>query len=100
MTSLTQINRINAWGLRYSIMRQDNQVLVTHGEKSMMMDITIEEFNQCWYNWYVAGKKVQDAFPKLTSAQREFLMTGITETEWNDIFSDDESEDKESNESD
>ncbi|TXG75964.1 hypothetical protein E6Q11_05775 [Candidatus Dojkabacteria bacterium] len=39
-----------------------------------------------------AGTLVQYAFPHLTASQREFIMTGITEQEWNDMFIDDEPE--------
>jgi len=34
--------------------------------------------------------KIQYAFPNLTTAEREFFMTGITEEEWNAMFPDDE----------
>ena len=90
MIGLKQINRINKMGLRYSILRQDNQVLVVHGNKSVVMDIDLDSFNQAWYNWYVGDMKIQEAFPTLSAAHREFLMTGITETEWNEIFKEDE----------
>jgi hypothetical protein len=33
---------------------------------------------------------VQDAFPQFTDAEREFLMTGITEEEWGKHIADDE----------
>ena len=32
------------------------------------------------------GAMVQYAFPSLTAGQREFLMTGITDEEWEEIF--------------
>lgn len=34
---------------------------------------------------------VQDIFPELTDGQREFIMTGITDEEWQEIFKDYES---------
>lgn len=33
---------------------------------------------------------VQNAFPELNVDQREFLVSGITPTEWNNIFGEDE----------
>ena len=33
---------------------------------------------------------VQNAFPDLNVDQREFLVSGITPTEWNNIFGEDE----------
>lgn len=37
---------------------------------------------------------VQDAFPTLSNAEREFLLTGITEGEWNKVFPTKEKEDQ------
>jgi hypothetical protein len=37
--------------------------------------------------WLMArGKLVQDEFPNMSAEDREFLMTGITPTEWNEMF--------------
>lgn len=38
--------------------------------------------------WHHGNKLVQDAFPELDGAQREFLMTGITGEEWLDLMGD------------
>ena len=35
---------------------------------------------------------VQVVFPNLSSSEREFLMTGITPTEWNEQFGDEEND--------
>lgn len=35
---------------------------------------------------YNAGALIQCAFPNLTSDQREFYKTGVTQEEWNDAF--------------
>lgn len=40
-----------------------------------------------------SGALIQDAMPNLTSAQREFLMTGFTEEEWDEMFPDEEESD-------
>lgn len=37
---------------------------------------------------YEKGALVQDAFPHLTDAEREFFISGITEEEWNATFKD------------
>ena len=34
----------------------------------------------------ISNDMVQNVFPDLTDAEREFLMTGITEEEWNRTF--------------
>ena len=37
---------------------------------------------------YSAGALLQDAFPQLTAAEREFFKTGITEEEWDEVLVD------------
>ena len=32
------------------------------------------------------GARVQDVFPTLTPGQREFILTGLTEKEWTEVF--------------
>ena len=39
---------------------------------------------------YAAGGLVQVAFPQLTAAEREFILTGITPSEWAEVFGDGE----------
>ena len=33
-----------------------------------------------------SGELIQRAFPTLTNVQREFLMTGSTQEEWDEVF--------------
>ena len=47
------------------------------------MDIPIErEDLECWAN----GAMIQDAAPYLNASDREFIMTGITDDEWDKAF--------------
>lgn len=48
---------------------------------TMDLDITEAEIDA-----YTCGALVQDAFPRLSAGEREFLMTGITPAEWNATF--------------
>ena len=41
------------------------------------------------YDW-VNGASIQDAMPNLSAEGREFLMTGITQLEWESLFSETE----------
>ena len=36
--------------------------------------------------WVESGKLIQDVMPDLDDDQREFLVSGITPREWNDMF--------------
>ena len=50
-------------------------------EHTMDLDITEDQIRR-----WRAGEPIQRAFSNLTPSQREFLMTGITEEEWESIF--------------
>jgi hypothetical protein len=39
---------------------------------------------------YEDGALIQDAFPYLTSGQRELILTGINDEMWGDMFGDEE----------
>ena len=43
-----------------------------------------EEQYQNWEN----GMLIQDAMPNLTPGEREYILTGISEEEWDDLFDD------------
>lgn len=49
-----------------------------------------EEQIEAWEN----GAKIQEAMPNLTTTQREFILTGIVEAEWDEAFADDEEADE------
>lgn len=48
----------------------------------MEIDCTPEQFA----DWNLNGKLIQNAMPNVPAEQREFLMTGITPQEWNEMF--------------
>jgi uncharacterized protein YxjI len=79
--------RENMMGMRYSLHKEnENQTRIVHNKKFIVVNMKLEDISQCWYNWQMRGEKVQKAFQTLSGAEREFLMTGITENEWNEIF--------------
>lgn len=49
-------------------------------------DRTIDVTEEAISAWKLSGKNIQDAFPHLSSDDREFLMTGITPREWKGMF--------------
>ena len=51
---------------------------------TMRLDVTEDE-----YNAWMGGMLIQKAMPRLNSNEREFLMTGLTNTDWFDMFKDD-----------
>jgi hypothetical protein len=55
---------------------------LTDEAHEMELDITPEQL----YAYENFGVLLQDAFPNLTPAQREFIKTGITPEEWDQYF--------------
>jgi len=49
----------------------------------MEIAITPHEYKIGLQEW-MAGKYIQDAFPTLSTDEREFIKTGITPEEWDD----------------
>jgi len=49
---------------------------------SMNIDIT-----QAQLDAWQAGALIQDAMPNISADEREFIMTGITAEEWDELFS-------------
>jgi hypothetical protein len=56
------------------------------GDQNILgMEIPFPEFEKGLAAWK-SGKLVQDAFLTLDSYEREFLMTGTTKVEWDEMF--------------
>lgn len=54
-------------------------------EHTMDLDVTEAQLQR-----YLAGTMAQHAFPHLTPAEREFIMTGTTQEEWDKFVPPDE----------
>jgi hypothetical protein len=49
--------------------------------------VTQERLDQCWSQRADRqGKHIQDVFPELSADEREFLMTGSTPEEWEEMW--------------
>jgi hypothetical protein len=48
--------------------------------------VTTEQLNK----WEVEGALIQDAMPDLSPEHREFILSGLTPEDWNELFPDDE----------
>lgn len=60
----------------------ERKSVVSGKVNTMSLPITVEQLD----NYYLKGMLIQDAFPNLLPSQREFIKTGITEREWNNLF--------------
>jgi hypothetical protein len=52
------------------------------------LDIPITE--ESFMEWQRSGALIQDAFPALSVDHREFMISGITPDEWQDIMGEDD----------
>lgn len=55
--------------------------LVSGKEHTLDLDVTLEEIKK-----WESGVLAQNAFPRLTPAEREFIISGITPEEWDALF--------------
>ena len=46
------------------------------------LPVTKEQFQA----WFYEGKLIQDAMPQLTDAEREYIMTGLDQTQWDELW--------------
>ena len=55
---------------------------ITGKTSSMELDVTIDQM-ELYENGNI---KIQDVFPDMDGDKREFIRSGITPAEWNDVF--------------
>jgi hypothetical protein len=65
----------------------------TRIEHTMSFNVTPEVFEAAYTAWANGEKLIQDAFPFLNAGEREFIKTGITPQEWDNLFGPDEEND-------
>ena len=53
--------------------------------RTLDLDVTLEE-----YSAWKAGALIQDAMPRLNADEREFIKTGYTAEDWEEIFAQEE----------
>jgi|OpeIllAssembly_1097287.scaffolds.fasta_scaffold00281_13 hypothetical protein len=73
----------------YSSGYNTNIYLVVKGQitdKGITVPESAEKIQDRFYRWIHGGEYIQDAFRDWTPYQREFLQTGYTEQEWNQLF--------------
>jgi hypothetical protein len=48
--------------------------------------VSMDEILKGWHQWILNGHYIQNALSMLTNEEREFLISGITPTEWKEMF--------------
>jgi hypothetical protein len=83
-------NRRNRMGVQYYLTEIPSNEPITEirtGDKKITVEQSITRLEYSWSEW-INGSMIQIAFPYLSADEREFLMTGITADEWDEIFKD------------
>jgi hypothetical protein len=57
---------------------------------SMLVNLTMMQFTLGLQKWLKREGLIQDIFPTLDADHREFIQTGITPSEWAEMFAPDE----------
>lgn len=64
---------------------------ITHVSMFTGKENTLElPITQAQYDLWKSGELIQNAFPNLNANQREFLMTGAVDDEWDQAFPDED----------
>ena len=59
--------------------------MISGNTNTMELNVTLEQIAQ-WEN----GMNIQQAMPDLSAEEREFVKTGMTPTEWEELFGEEE----------
>jgi hypothetical protein len=62
------------------------QSVLTQQWNTMDLPVTARQIDE----WKNKGRLIQDVFPNLSASQRQFLMSGVTEAEWEKAFGDED----------
>jgi len=74
--------------LRSLQMKITKTSMISGKTNSMEIDVSIDQY-QSW----IDGELIQVAMPHLSADEREFIKTGITPSEWEENFGEEEEED-------
>jgi len=80
--SLSAVTEVNYTGFP-STYEVKARSMLSSEEHTMVLPIDLDEISS-----YNNGALLQNAFPRLNAAEREFIKTGITEQEWDSLFAD------------
>ncbi len=69
--------------------------MISGNTNTMELNVTQEQLTA-----WESGVNIQVAMPQLNAEEREFVKTGMTPTEWNELFGEEEDEDEDDYEDD
>lgn len=70
----------------YTILMLIEKTSIYSGQtRTLDLDVTLDEYAE-----WKAGTPIQNAMPRLNADEREFVMTGVTAEEWEQMFGSEE----------
>lgn len=82
------MTRINRMGLTFSIDQNNDESItircINRANYIVVYETTVEKIAQSWWDWD-HGTLIQNAFPYFDMEEREFLMTGMTQRDWDEM---------------
>ena len=79
-----------AWSALPTTSGCDLTLTLLKGEvRTRSLPITVPALTSGLFS-YQQGKLIQNAFPDLSVSEREFLMTGMSDQEWTDLWGEEE----------
>ena len=83
--------RQNRLGMKYLLIpRDNNKTEIKLGPKSILVDMPVHEVETAWNDWQYRDDYIQNAFKKLNDGEREFILTGLLNSEFEALFAEDE----------
>lgn len=80
------MNRVNRIGIKFTLVELNAQnTEIRTGAKFITVQHNIHKLSQSWYDWIQHGQMVQHAFDYLTMDEREFILSGLTIDEFNEL---------------
>jgi hypothetical protein len=85
----------NRFGQMFKFERTGDKTKITYinpdesqDNVSMIMPLRFDEVRSKWNRW-THDENIQNVFTELNADEREFLMTGLTPSEWDEMFAND-----------
>jgi hypothetical protein len=91
MDQKMRIKRVSPRGLTFyltTICEDKNITIIELAETGRLIKVNhpYQEICQGWWEWAIMGKPVQVAFSFLSPDEREFILSGTTSSEWENMF--------------
>lgn len=82
-------NRVSPKGIKFMIRELPNaetRIELRDDFKHIDVKFPISLVMESWNTWAVEGRLIYAAFPYLTASERDFILLGIIESEWDRLF--------------